>query len=621
MPDTSQPAGKSRTARGSAPSWLRFASVCILLIAVPISLYLFLYQRSRLDQATIRNFRALDAAADRVDQVLRHLSDVVSSSSFGISPEMLDEVTERLAGNRAACESEPGFRHEPWQDPSQDASRPDDLLRSRRTTRAERLAYRYSLAAHTLFKKNQSTKGATEELWNHLHCLIDTHRKFSEPAETVTAEVAPLPRAARRPQDPACASRPDVSCRRLRELLDAQRCGVSSPRLNAGGDGMEAIVADCRPLQQRHRELYKALERFRGHDGVILALDLFGTRSAADLNQLMDDATGYLSRFFDTHLIADADGLILFEADAAATQDMEVDEGQVETPAFSSYVNISELLRAESARSNSPAAGDGDGANGRARLSASSFHGRSFVRIVGDEDIGLRVFVHPFILDNLGVSDGSQDDPRAGPASSNAAARTARPTFYLVGIVDDQEFRSAAIRLRLGLVANAALGLLGLLTLTPLLWFWTAGNRLVVGRLALLGICALPLVGVVLFTVLACGVVANRVDEHAIDGAMEQVSKRIAALFDRELNREIQRLAGAIPHLLAQAEREEASRRRGSEPLLTAQAGQEERRRGELTRLEKALYCDDADRIDYDPGKPETGARSFWIPGANSARA
>ena len=611
MPDTSQPAGKSRTARGSAPPWLRFASVCVLLIAVPVSLYLFLYQRTRLDQATIRNFRALDAAAYRVDQVLIYLSRVVSSSAFGISPAMLDEVTERLAGNRAACGSDPGFTHEPWQDPSRDPSWPDDLLHSRRTTPAERLAFRYWVAAHTLFESNEKTNDrATEKLWNHLHCLIDTHRRFSRPAETVTANVAPLPRASRLPPDPACAYRADARCRRLRELLDAQPCGVPSSRLTAGANGMAAIVADCRPFRERHRELYKALEKFPGHDAVIRALDLFGTESAADLDELMGEATGYLSRFFDSHLIAAADGLILFEADAAATPDMEVDESQVETPAFSSFVNISELLRTESARSNGPAAADaGDGGNGRAPMSAPSFRGRSFVRIVGGEDIGLRVFVHPFILDNVGVSDGSQEEPRAGPAASNAAARAARPTFYLVGIVDDQEFRSAAIRLRLGWVANAALGLLGLLTLTPLLWFWTAGDRLVVGRLALIGICALPVVGVVLFTVLVCGVVANRFDEHALDGALEQVSQRIVDLFDLELNGEIQKLAAAIPRLLAEARREEPPRSQGGEALLTAQTGQEEpsrRRGGELTPLEKALYCDDADRnLDYDPGKPE----------------
>ena len=150
--------------------------------------------------------------------------------------------------------------------------------------------------------------------------------------------------------------------------------------------------------------------------------------------------------------------------------------------------------------------------------------------------------------------------------------------------------------------------LLGLLTLTPLLWFWTAGDRVVVGRLALLGVCGLPVVGVVLFTVLACGVVTNRMDEHALDGAMGHVSERIAELFDRELGGEIRRLQRAVPRLLARAGRQESSRRGGKIRLRrTAASGGET-----LTRLERELYCDDADRnLDYDPERPE--ARSALL--------
>ena len=602
MPDSSQPAGNSRKAHGPAPPWLRLASVCVVLIAVPVGLYLFLYQRSRIEDATIRNFRALDAAADRVDEVLRRLPTVVGSSSFGVSPTMLDEVTERLAGDGPACASDRDFRYRPWSSPRF----PRHLMRSRRTTAPtapERLEYRYWLAARTLFQANERDKGATEGLWNHLHCLIDTHRRFSRPGETVSAEVAPLPRTALRPLAPACADwAATPQCIRLRELLEAEPCGARSPRLNAGEESMEATVADCRRLKERYGEIHKALESFPGSDAVIRAIDLFGTQSAADLEELMTEATGYLSRFFDSHLIADADGLILFEAEAASLAGTEVDESQVETPGFSSFVNIAELLRAGSPRSDGPGAADaGDAGNGRAAVSAPSFRGRSFERIVSDQDIAVRVFVHPFVLDRVAVSSGdAREDAQAGSASPGAAAR---PTFYLVGVVDDREFRSAAIRLRLGRVTNGTLALLGLLTLTPLLWFWTAGDRAVVGRLALLVVGGLPVVGVVLFTVLVCAVVTNRLDEHVLDGAMKHVSGRIAELFDRELSDEIDRLEGAVPRLLARDGREAPLRRPGGKMSLPKIAGQEHRT---LTRLERAFYCDDADRdLDYDPDRPE----------------
>ena len=601
MPDSSRPAGNSRRAHGSAPPWLRLASVCVVLVAVPIGLYLFLYQRSRIEDATIRNFRALDAAAGRVGEVLRRLPNVVGSSSFGVSPTMLDEVTDQLTDHAPACGSERGYRYRGWRRPAF----PYHLMPSRRTTAAERLEYRYWLAARKLFESNQRDKGATEGLWNHLHCLIDAHRRFSGPDETVSVEVGPLPRTALRPLDPACVHSGDPGCRRLRDLLEAEPCGTSSPRLNADANGMAATVADCRRLEERQDDLHKALKSFRGSESVIRAIDLFGTRSDANLDELMQAATGYLSRFFDSHLIADADGLILFEAEAASLSGAEVDESHVETPAFSSYVNIAELLRDGSPRSDGPAAPDaGDGVNGRAAVSAPSFRGRSFERIVSDQDIDVRVFVQPFILDGVAVSDRAGGDAQAGPASSSAAARAARPTFYLVGIVDDREFRSAAIRLRLGRVTNATLALLGLLTLTPLLWFWTAGDRVVVGRLALLVVGGLTVVGVVLFTVLGCAVVTSRIDEHALDGALEHVSGRIGRLFDRELSGEIHRLAGAVPGLLSQARREAAPRRPGDKMPLPKTVGPDDRT---LTRLERAFYCDDADRhLDYDPERPET---------------
>ena len=75
---------------------------------------------------------------------------------------MLDKVTERLSGNKAACSADPDFRYRFWRKPEV----PHDLLRSRRTTMARHLEFRYWVAAHTLFERNESDGGATEALWN-----------------------------------------------------------------------------------------------------------------------------------------------------------------------------------------------------------------------------------------------------------------------------------------------------------------------------------------------------------------------------------------------------------------------------------------------------------------------
>ncbi len=614
MPDPSPPAGSASSRRRPAPAWLRLASVCVVLVVVPVALYLFLYQRSRVEEATIRNFRALAAVADRVGEVLFRLPQVVDGSSFGVSPTMFDQVTELLTGKPpgTGCGGDRGAAPAEWKWPREF---PHHLQRSRRTTDAQRLEFRYRLAAHRLYESNRMDHGATRALWDHLHCLIDTHRKFTEPGETLAVQFNPMPRTALRPGGPECArGLATARCIRLRDLLEAAPCAESapSPRLRAGRDGMQATVADCRRLEERSRELHEALKSFQGWKGVTRAVDFFGIRSTADLDELMNEATGYLSRYFDSHLIADADGLILFEAEPATVSEIEVDETRVETPGFSRYVDISELLRDEFA------ATDGGATGGAAAPAApgASFHGRSFVRVVDVEDIRLRVFVQPFILDGVAIAGGSQAGAEAGAVSSRggapadaAAARAVRPTFYLVGVVDDREFRSAAIRLRLRMVTDATLVLLALLTLAPLLWFWTAGDRAVVGRFALLGVCVFPLVGVVLSTVVVCGVIAHRLDEHALDGAMTRVSDRIAELFDRELSDEIDRLQRAVPRLLARDRRERPSLPSSRKPRLRGTPGSDDRT---LTRLETALYCDDADRdLDYDPARPETWSASL----------
>ena len=591
MPDESQPARKSARVHGPSPAWLRLAAVCVLLVVVPVAAYLFVYQRQRVEQATIRNFSALDAAADRVVEVMERLSGVVGGSSFGMSPTMLDEVTERITGTRRGCISDGGIGPPAWRD---HIELPDELFRLRRPTAAQSLEFRYWRAAKILVEHNSKNGRGTERLWNQLHCLIDTHRRYSAPVETIQVDVSPSPRVSLRWSNEDCGDRmPHAECGRfLRQLLASEECPESAqaPRLNAGRSGMAATIADCRPLKRRSRDLHEALEAFHGSEGVIQAVDLFGIRSTAQLDQLMQQATGYLSRFFDSHLIADGDGRILFEADDAPSFATEADESQVATPAFSGHVDISEFLRVDSPPSagvRSRAGGDGDGRG--APVSAPSFRGRSFVEMVRVQDIELRAFVHPFIMDGIDVSGDSERASEEGRTSSNGAGRA---TFYMVGIVDNSEFESAAIKLRLSLVIDATLILLVLLTLCPLLWFWTAGDRLIIGRLGLAGVCATPVVGVVLFVVLACGIVTNRIDGHVLDSAMEHVSDRIVTLFDQELRKETRALQDRVPRLLARAEREE--RRRPPEGMHIWQTTNTGRQ--ELSQLERTFYCDDADR-------------------------
>ena len=198
MPDQSQMREGTSRARRPAPAWFRLATVCVVLIVVPVALYLFLYRQSRIENATIRNFRALDTAAERVDQVLRRLSSVVNGSSFGMSRTMLDEVTEHLTDPRTACGPDTGRVPHRWSRPRDSSS---DPIRSLQPTPTERLQYRYWMAADILFESDKSDQGQTRKLWDHLHCLVDTHRRYSRPNESIEVQVT------RRPESPCSRHR------------------------------------------------------------------------------------------------------------------------------------------------------------------------------------------------------------------------------------------------------------------------------------------------------------------------------------------------------------------------------------------------------------------------------
>ena len=593
------------------PAWLPLAAVSILLIVVPTAVYLLIYRASRIEDATIRNLRALDAAADRVDAVMENLSTVVAGSSFGVSVAMLDELTERLTGEETrhwtlpetgCIDGKDGIFSAKWQTDS----RRTDLLRLQAPVQKLRLEFRYRFAVHRLSTSNKHSSGETRKLWNQLYCLLKKHRRYSSPVETIQVDVNPIPRVPRR----SLSSLPFY----VRRWLSLAECPDSSPssRLNGG----EMTVTDCRLLSERYRDLHDALHAWAGNTGeadstrgacevreadkiraaecLTEVLDLFGVRSTVGLDELLTNATGHLSTFFDNHLIADGEGRILFEPDASFTLETEADESHVETPAFSSHVDISALLRVPSARGAEggngtlPRSGQSADDDGAARPSTELRRSESFVERISIENVELRVFVHPFILHNV---DLSSDSERTSPE------RSVSPTFYIVGIVDSEEFSSDAIRLRLSLVINATLIVLVILTLCPLFWFWTAGDRLTLGPWTLAGVCATPVAGVVLFVVLACGVITNRIDERVLDDMMEEVADRVVKLFDWELHKKIVDLHRAVPDL------------RGDRNLRNRVSPHTQ----ELNELEKKFYCDRSPRdLGYRPER-EYREISFFI--------
>lgn len=634
------PSAKSSTAPRHGRAWLSLVAVSILLVVVPTAAYRFFYREPRIQDATIRNLRALAAAADRVDAVMENLSTVVDGSSFGVSVAMLDELTERLTGEAArhwtlsetgCIGGNGGIFLSKWRNDSGLT----DLLRLHEPAEQLSLEFRYRLAVRLLSESNKRSDGETWKLWNQLYCLLKKHRRYSAPVETINVDVNPLSGIPLRssPFRGYCDGMPEDECDRyVRRWLGSTGCRNSTRTRRLSGGSM--IVTDCRPLRERHRDLHDALYAWAGDTGeadnigeedntqeegsarercndrkrcndrekgntrgaceigkadkiqaaecLVEVLDLFGIRSTAGLDELLTNATGHLSRFFDSHLIANDEGRILFEEEASLTSATETDDSHVATPAFSNHVDISTLLRVPPARGaeggngttpRSRRSADDDGA---ARSSPELRRGESFVETMHIESVELRVFVQPFILHNVDLS---------GDSERNSQESRASQTFYIVGVVDSEEFRSDAIRLRLSLVINATLIVLVILTLCPLFWFWTVGDRLTIGPWTLAGVCATPVVGVVLFVVLACGMVTNRIDGRVLDDTMEKVAAGVVHLFDWELQENILELHHTIPDLQRDRNLQDTG---GTDP-------------GKLNKLEKKFYCDKLDRdLNYD---------------------
>ena len=75
-------------------SWFGFTTLYIAILLIPILLYVFVYQGSRIDEATVRNFRSLNAAANRINAVMDAMRNAATSYSFGVDKELLRDIID-----------------------------------------------------------------------------------------------------------------------------------------------------------------------------------------------------------------------------------------------------------------------------------------------------------------------------------------------------------------------------------------------------------------------------------------------------------------------------------------------------------------------------------------------
>ena len=548
-----------RSRRGAVPTWLRIALLGAVVVIVPVAVYVFFYQAGRVENATIRNFRALDAAAGRVASVLDNLPNVVSNHSFGVSCAMLKVVHERITGipdeTRPAHDCAMNRKREG----NKVIANEDEFLAALSTwdRHLSHLRTRYG-------NPNQSTARLKEELtyeivefvltsvpsekglepWRELRSLLEHYRRGynrAEAATTTLVTVDPLPLnptiehlefLAKRCSSKKCSLHSE-SFSNLLERTGQNRCGQPT-RFVESGDGMVAEFTDCRPFRTRSPLLYEALRQHLNieEDGdvhpVFLALDLFGARSVAELAPMLTQASGHLARFFDHYLIANGNGQILVELETANDLVAGTEAHRTAARAFSNHVDISDLL------SQSRPPDDPFLSLGADRQPVASTPGRhSVLKSLTVGGVDLRVFIHPFIVNNIESS---------GAGNTTREHATSDRVLYMVGVVGADDLRSEAIRLRLAWVVMATLAVLTVLTLFPTLRFGTAGPRLMLRPATLTAIAVIPVVGVVFYVVLALGIVTNRVDERALDHAVEDIAGQMKRSFNMELDDRIHHL-------------------------------------------------------------------------------
>lgn len=85
--------------------WFSSTILYFALLLFPFLLYVFLYQGSRIDEATTRNFRSLDAAADRIGETLQTLHKTSKNFSLGLDSTLLDKIHKRCGPTDQKIES------------------------------------------------------------------------------------------------------------------------------------------------------------------------------------------------------------------------------------------------------------------------------------------------------------------------------------------------------------------------------------------------------------------------------------------------------------------------------------------------------------------------------------
>lgn len=328
-------------------SWMAFTTLYVAVLLIPILLYVFVYQGSRIDEVTMRNFRSLDTAAERIREAMKTMRKVAKNYSLGVDQDLLNDII-----------------------------------------RAPSVEERTKNAATELKKiiSEQTETGGIKPdiksvLINQTCDGLDATEKCKSMEEVRSA----------------CPSS-------IWHCDHAQQCS-SSMRISAG----HIISPDCRLLRERDEKLYNVLQSANGGREIIggrdlaLLLDRFGIEVSMGTRDALDHPTRHLSMFFDSYFVASGSEDVIFSAGARHSDGlMPHHEGSP----FVSIAKISDILSAKHGGEQRilPFAQSSDRGTG----DNASLTGHSTVRTIDVNGVSLSVFIHPFEVD-ISVLEGDEE--------------------------------------------------------------------------------------------------------------------------------------------------------------------------------------------------------------------
>ena len=499
-------------------SWLTPILLSVLFLAVPAATLFYFYQASRVEQATIRNFRALATAADRVDKVVQNLRNVTKNTYFGLVEDGLWKVKDRLSNH--------DFKENP---------RFEDV---------------YDILASFL-----SNREGRKELWTSLHDVLKDRNDTLRTVGDSDTRVTHVPRKITQDQvEKLCGWPTNDPYHRCEELLEPQLikddtgnnkrdmgCSGLTKRFVSTNRGTNLEIEDCRSFAIRSEQLYKDLLNYQKSQCVdkkdadkikkcdatqvtkdlTLALDLFGVRSRTPLSTVVSEATRHLRPFFDNYMLVDGSNLqVVYQSEG----DNKLGLGgrhsiHRETTPFVGLIDL-EFLE------SSQRLGPGEESNAPLALGP---YGLSSVSTVEVGDVPLRVFLHPFTLHGI------------EPLHSDKGAAVL-PVYYMVGVVQEGQLRKEAMTVRRAHSDRAAMLMIAVVFLLPVIWLMTAGDRLTLGAYRLVVVVGCCLFVLLFLTVLALHMRTTLRDEAHLDNLLNTIADAVRDEFSKELDKKLTNL-------------------------------------------------------------------------------